>query len=144
MFSCCQRRGPGTGAPWLPASSAPPVSVHPMGGQGSGHLCETPLPGASSGQLSGSKQKRVMNLHNVLKRAALVNLLVQCASPEQGTKGSLCTWPTPGPGPPKMNSHQRSSSTPTSPGHEVLTGSQEMMVIVLARLKMLMSIIALF
>lgn len=56
MFSCCQRRGPGTGAPWPPGSFAPQVSAHPEGGQGLGHLGGTPPPWASLGQLSTSKQ----------------------------------------------------------------------------------------
>lgn len=56
MFSCCQRRGPGTGAPWPPGSFAPQVSAHPEGGQGLGHLGGTPPPWASLGQLSTSEQ----------------------------------------------------------------------------------------
>lgn len=35
-------------------------------------------------------------------------------------RGSLCTWPTPGPGLPAKSSRQRTSSIPTWPGHAPL------------------------
>lgn len=57
MSSCCQRRGPGRGAPGPPASFAPLVSTHPRGGRELGRLCGTLLPGASLGQLSVGKQR---------------------------------------------------------------------------------------
>lgn len=45
-------------------------------------------------------------------------------SPEQDTKDSLCTWPTPGPELPERNNHPRSSSILTCPGHELLTAGK--------------------
>lgn len=130
MFSCCQRRAPGRGAPWPPGSSAPPASAHPRAGRGWVRPGGRRLLGASLGRLSegvgGGRGdgKGVRRAGHILfgfpERCRAHGLAAY--SPGLDTRGSLGTWPTPGPGPPGRSSRRRSSSTQTCPGYAPLRG----------------------